>query len=280
MYYYSQLATTPGPPILNITINTRFDAMFQIMVGAWTNPVHHDYYANGNVLVWAGLLPYRVGNNLPDNFGIDWASGCYGPETIVHVQGACKIFEHSGNTTFLNLAYSFYKELLWEGGVGGTFGYEYDSVLCLNKMATILGHANDTAHWDAAIDINNTLPNIEKQWQLDTPNMYGSTANGMGYENIAPAGVSIFPRAYVVAMAENWLNDPVKGFYSKVPLTRTALKDWGAHNPGVFAVVRGSGIADTFTLRFYFGNSRNPDGGTLDMRHGIRSTPSVPSRVW
>ena len=28
----------------------------------------------------------------------------------------------------------------------GTFGYEYESVLCLNKMATLLGHANDTLH--------------------------------------------------------------------------------------------------------------------------------------
>ena len=78
---------------------------------------------------------------------------------------------------------------------------------------------------------------MQKHWQQDTPNMYGDTSNGMGYENIAPAGVSIFPREYVVAMAENWLNDPVNGFYSKVPLTRTALKDWGTHNPGPFAVV-------------------------------------------
>eukprot|EP01052_Picozoa_sp_SAG31_P045240 SAG31_NODE_8184_length_1501_cov_1.594151_3_plen_136_part_00 len=64
----------------------RYDAQFQIMVGAWTNPANHSYYANGNVLTWAQLLPYRRKEQLPDNFGIDWASGCYGGEMIVHVQ--------------------------------------------------------------------------------------------------------------------------------------------------------------------------------------------------
>ena len=42
----------------------RFDAMFQIMVGAWINPVQHSYYANGNVLVWEELMPY-VGRKSP-----------------------------------------------------------------------------------------------------------------------------------------------------------------------------------------------------------------------
>ena len=64
----------------------RYDAMFQIMVGAWTNPERHPYYANGNALVWSQLMPYRKKEQLPDNFGIDWASGCYGGEMIVHVQ--------------------------------------------------------------------------------------------------------------------------------------------------------------------------------------------------
>ena len=29
----------------------RFDAIFQILVGSWVSPAHHDFYANGNVLV-------------------------------------------------------------------------------------------------------------------------------------------------------------------------------------------------------------------------------------
>ena len=29
----------------------RFDAVFQILVGSWVSPEHHEFYANGNVLV-------------------------------------------------------------------------------------------------------------------------------------------------------------------------------------------------------------------------------------
>ena len=67
----------------------RYDAVFQILVGSWTDPQYHDFYANGNVLSWADTLPYRgdEGDHLPDNFGIDWVSGVYGPEAIAHVQG-------------------------------------------------------------------------------------------------------------------------------------------------------------------------------------------------
>ena len=105
----------------------RFDAVFQILVGSWIDPQYHDFYANGNVLTWADTLPYRAdGNKLPDNFGIDWVSGVYGASTIAHVQGAWQIYEHSGNLTFLQKSYEFYKELYWDG-IGDHFFYAYDS---------------------------------------------------------------------------------------------------------------------------------------------------------
>ena len=63
---------------------------------------------------------------MPDNFGIDWVSGVYGTSTIAHIQGAWQIYEHSGNKTFLSLAYSFYKELFWEE-MYGYYYYGYDS---------------------------------------------------------------------------------------------------------------------------------------------------------
>ena len=37
----------------------RYDAVFQILVGSWTSPAHHDHYANGNVLSWAETMPFR-----------------------------------------------------------------------------------------------------------------------------------------------------------------------------------------------------------------------------
>ena len=54
----------------------RFDGVFQIIAGAWVNPLNHTFYANGNVLVWNGPLPFRRGDELPDTFGIGWVSGC------------------------------------------------------------------------------------------------------------------------------------------------------------------------------------------------------------
>eukprot|EP00912_Choanoflagellata_sp_UC4_P002272 UC4_evm7s1434 len=217
----------------------RYDAMFQILVGSWTNPAFHDFYANGNVLVWSQLLKYRKGSAIPDNFGIDWASGCYGGETTVHVLGACQIYEHNGNRTFLNLSYAFYKELFWDEDIGdGVWGYGVETALCLNKMAAILGYNDDIAHWNASVDMESIGAHLNHSWEFDTPNMFGSTEDGMSFGNIAPAGTSVFPRAWLLAMAEHWMDDPIKGFYTvSCPLTRTALKDWAKHNPGVFAVV-------------------------------------------
>jgi hypothetical protein len=215
----------------------RYDSMFQIIVGSWTNPTYHNYYANGNVLAWSQLLPYRQQSSLPDNFGIDWASGCYGGETIVHVIGAWQIYQHSGNISFLNLSYAFYKELFWDGIGGLVWGLGIESVLCLNRMARRLGYDNDTVHWNQSIGMDNVMQQLNNSWQMDTPNMYGSTTDGLGFGNIASAGISMFPREWVVAMAEHWMDDSVKGFYSRVPLTRIALRDWPSHNPGAFAVV-------------------------------------------
>jgi hypothetical protein len=151
--------------------------------------------------------------------------------------------------TFLNLSYAFYKELFWDDLGGRVFGYAYESVLCLNKMATILGHANDTAHWNASVGMDSVMQQLNASWEVDTPNMFGSTKGGMGFSNIATAGIRMFPREWVVAMAENWMDDSVKGFNSEVPLTRTALKDWPAHDPGVFAVVPD---ANWFMIRYVY----------------------------
>ena len=69
----------------------------------------------------------KHGDQLPDNFGVSWVSGVYGPETIAHVQGAWQLYEHSGNTTFLQQAYTFYKHLFWDGIGGRHWLYAYDS---------------------------------------------------------------------------------------------------------------------------------------------------------
>ena len=71
---------------------------------------------------WNLTLPFRRGNMLPDNFGLGWTSDLYGNEVVNHVQGACQIYEHSGNLTFLREAYSFYSELYKDGFTANPFG--------------------------------------------------------------------------------------------------------------------------------------------------------------
>ena len=196
----------------------RYDAVMQILVGSWTPPDQHDFYANGNVLVWSNLLPYRRGNALPDNFGIDWVSGVYGTSTVAHIQGAWQIYEHSGNKTFLSLAYSFYKELFWDEIYGYNL-YSYDSVLCLNKMAEILGFEEDAIHWNETVKMDNLDHTLQSEWQKDLPNLYGGASNGnLGLNHIVPAGISMFPREWLDIMAHEWMDDPINGMFGKVPL--------------------------------------------------------------
>ena len=89
MYYKDPAQGMRAQPTTQTAVNNflglhRFDAVFQIMVGSWVNPQHHQYFANGNlsleitsniylifsnfkkifllagnVLAWADLLPYR-----------------------------------------------------------------------------------------------------------------------------------------------------------------------------------------------------------------------------
>ena len=46
---------------------------------------------------------------------------------MAHIQGAWQIYQHSGNKTFLELSYQFYKELFWDGISNKHWFYAYDS---------------------------------------------------------------------------------------------------------------------------------------------------------
>ena len=217
----------------------RYDAVFQIMVGSWANPSQHEYYANGNVLCWSQLLPFRRGASLPGNFGIDWVSGAYGENTIAHVQGAWLTYQHSGNTTFLSLAYEFYKELFWEKLGGLHWQYGYDSVLCLNKMAAVLGQEEDAVHWNETINMENLQWHLNNGWN-SSAFMYGLDGKGVAFGNIAPAAISQFPREWVVQMAEHWLDDSEKGFNTWIPLSTRARQDWFEGYGKFFFITPGS----------------------------------------
>ena len=150
--------------------------------------------------------------------------------------GAWQIYEHSGNLTFLSKSYEFYKELFWNGIGGNHFGYGYDSVLCLNKMADVLGFPEDAIHWNSTGNIDNVQNELEYFWEIDTPGMYGGNEGKFGWTNIATAALSMFPREWVDIMAREWMDNPVEGFFGEVPLTTIPMKDWEENN-FEFAVV-------------------------------------------
>ena len=69
----------------------------------------------------------------------------------------------------------------------------YDSVLCLNKMAEVLGYSDDATHWNASIDMEHVMQHLEYFWEIDTPGMFGGTGGGIGWTQIASSGDKYVP---------------------------------------------------------------------------------------
>ena len=98
----------------------RYDASFQIKLGAWArNKPRHAY---GNVLTWKHLVEhgrYRERSDglimLSDNKGIGWHSGAYGGELSSHVLGAMQIYHHTGDLSFLKDCYEgYFRKVFWK----------------------------------------------------------------------------------------------------------------------------------------------------------------------
>ena len=157
------------------------------------------------------------------------------------------------------MAYDFYRELFWDGIHGHMWDYAYDSVLCLNKMASILGQEEDAVHWNQTVGMENLQLKLENRWN-SSAHLFGLNGKGVAFGNIAPAANTQFPRDWIVEMAEHWLDDSEKGFNSWVPLTSRARQDWLDNH---FAITPGANwlmirplyihsvdrLANKFTLR-------------------------------
>ena len=200
----------------------RYDAVFQIRVGAWA--ANKERFANGNALIWSGLLSTAQGCGMvADNMGIGWHSGIYGPEVIAHVPQAWLIYEHSGDLDFLSEAYAFYKPLFW-GGVCSHWGYMFDAAESLGKMALALGHPEDVSHWHDLVNLDNIDNWLDARW--DASEHMFLPASPQGWTSFAYMGMTQFPDAWAKEMTEHWAIDAVDGFFSDVPLAVRALKDW------------------------------------------------------
>ncbi|MFL2860774.1 MAG: hypothetical protein ACJZ85_04495 [Pontiellaceae bacterium] len=214
----------------------RFDANFQIQVGSWAADKHN--YANGNVLVWKSLLPYAdlsTGRIPADNMGKGWYSGLPG-SLAGHVVGAWKIYEHSGDEVFLQEAYSFYRELMWDS-IPGIWGYQYAAADRLSRMATILGYPQEEAeHWSEVVNASNMGNWLDSMWQKNgVTNYFGAGEQNnsdkpewrrKGWNSFAYLAMDEFPHDWAFQMTEYWAMNAEYGFNLNGHFTTTAQVDW------------------------------------------------------
>ncbi|NQT40331.1 MAG: hypothetical protein HQ581_22750, partial [Planctomycetes bacterium] len=201
----------------------RYDANFQIPVGAWT--ADKEYYAYGNVLHWKPLLPYarRMGA-LPDNKGIAWFSPVWGT-TTEHVIGAWKIYQHTGDVDFLHDCYDDYFKVLFADGMHSHWGCHFDAAEYLRRMAVLTGDREDPDRWPKMVRTEGRQRWLQQGWQRTQPNYFGG-GDPLGWSGFAYLRNSGFPEDWAYRMTQEWAVDAAKGFFWTVPLSTMAIKDF------------------------------------------------------
>ena len=214
----------------------RFDATFQIKVGAWTTDKRR--FAYGNVLTWKHLTVndrYREQPNglllLSDNKGIGWHSGAYGPETAEHVLGAWQIYQHSGDVGFLKDCYEgHFRKLFWKKLAGFAMN-QIQVAEVLENMAWLTGNESDVGHWQEAVrrDPEHVRLMFDQRWQANgVANYFAAGQKGrIGTTGFWAMRSPHFPNEYARAMVAEWALDRDKGFYGDffpLALSKRAMK--------------------------------------------------------
>ena len=200
----------------------RYDAAFQIKVGAWASDKPR--YAYGNVLTWKHLTKdgrYRELENgvrlISDNKGTGWHSGAYGAEASEHVLGAWQIYEHTGDVEFLRECYEGHFATLYEKRVSGFAMNEYEVAEVLEKMARLTGHEADVEKWRKALrrDPEHVREMFDQRWGVNgVEDYFAGPSDGMIMTNGFWAMRSPhFPNEYAKPMVDAWARDREKGFY-------------------------------------------------------------------
>ena len=214
----------------------RYDAAFQIKVGAWTT--NKSKYAYGNVLTWKHLTSNDRYRELPgglrmisDNKGIAWHSGAYGGESSEHVLGAWQIYEHTGDVAFLKKCYEGHFAKLYQKRLGSFAMNEFEVAGTLEKMASLTGNQSDVEHWKTLIrrDPAHIRRMFEQRWEMNGVSGYfAAPDNGMIMTNGFWAMRSpYFPNEYAKAMVDAWALDREKGFFGEffpLAMSRHAMK--------------------------------------------------------
>ena len=224
----------------------RYDACFQIKVGAWTTDKPR--YAYGNVLTWKHLVKngrYKETPNglimLSDNKGISWHSGAYGTELSEHVLGAWQIYQHTGDREFLRKCYDgYFRKVFWKRLVG--FGMnDFEVAQILEEMAELSGHSRDIEHWQKLVrrDPEHIRLMFDQRWEANGhKNFFMGPGNGMLMTNAFwSMRTKFFPREYADKMIRSWALDRVKGFYGEffpLAMARRSMKTFASETDHAF----------------------------------------------
>jgi len=206
-----------------------WDAVFQNYVGSWTADLSK--YAYGNILIWSELpLNATKDGMVPDNMGQTWNSGLFGGfHHSSHSCGAWQIYQHSGDITFLNQAYTFFFNLFQESGV---LGEDFDASICLRNMAVTLDRPQAEVNaWENHMERYGGLDwYLQQRWDTDRScwlNCEDTSDNVYSWTVFRAVAQSYFPDDWAKAMGENWLSkDNPDGFFSEIPLSSIAMRDW------------------------------------------------------
>ena len=202
----------------------RYDATFQIKVGAWTNDKVR--FAYGNVLTWKQLTKsnrFRELDNgirlISDNKGTTWHSGAYGGETSEHVLGAWQIYQHTSDKNFLRRAYEDHFERLFQYRVTSFAMNEIEVLDTLQKIAHVLEEPADEQHWKSMAhhDPEQIRRLFRQRWEMNNvPHFFAAPKNGMLTTNAFWCMRSpFFPSEYAEAMVRSWATNREKGFFGE-----------------------------------------------------------------
>ncbi|MDB4805622.1 hypothetical protein OAG84_01385, partial [Akkermansiaceae bacterium] len=216
----------------------RYDAAFQIKVGAWTSDKRK--FAYGNVLTWRHLTKnnhFKESLNgarmISDNKGIAWHSGAYGPETSEHVLGAWQIYEHTNDVDFIRAAYEDHFKTLFHKRITGFAMNEFEVAETLEKMATILDKKDDAKHWQKLLrrDPQHVRLMFDQRWESNgVPDYFAAPKNRMLMTNGFWAMRSpYFPKEYAISMIQKWALNREKGFYGEffpLAMSKQSMQDF------------------------------------------------------
>lgn len=254
----------------------RYDATFQIKVGAWAT--NKRKYAYGNVLTWKHLTKngrFRESKNgvrmISDNKGTTWHSGAYGGETSEHVLGAWQIYQHTGDVGFIKDCYNDHFATLFSKRISNFAMNEFEVAATLEKMARLLKKDADVLHWQQLVrrDPEHVRLMFDQRWEANGIEKYfAGPDNGMIMTNGFWAMRSPhFPQDFAREMVKHWAIDKEKGFFGEffpLAMSKQSMKKFATDVDHSFGYTPDTAY---FTLDGIFRQGLLEEATALTMNH-------------